>query len=375
MGTVLIGCLALGKARLPRSSPVMFAAAYLALVSGFAASGVAVDRGEHWTHVVYLVLLWGVAPLVATYYAEVRGVLPTAAWTFVLVQTSSAVVAIYQAVAGGTILGLGSHYGRAVGLNGHMNILGLLSGVALMLLMGTRAAPAQLRFVAIVLNLAGVLVSGSLSALIATSVGALVVLAVQRVPLRRVVGAAAVLGILLWGVTALSGQTTQFLTPLERVAQTTGQTEKIGTLEERSNTVAYAWARISDDPWFGAGLDDRSGATFNGETLTHSIPFRVWFQGGIALFIGWLLVFGAAATSVARAVKERRGAGPAGTLVVLMAFSVTAATLQQPYFWLPFVAAWAALNVTTGREPRGDDDQHREELEHPHGGRVLATGG
>jgi len=360
VAAALIASFILGRVRLPNNAIVWVGASYLTVMSGLSASWTAVDVGAHWLFAAYLILFWGLAPFAATYFSAVPGGMAMAARVFVLVQTVSSLVAVYQVVTGASVLGFGPHYGRALGLAGHMNILGLMAAVAIVLLL---AIPAQRRapliLLAIGANLAGLFVSGSLSALIAFLAGGAVVLRVNRVSLRRIVAAAVLFVIVAWGITALSAETTQFRTPLERVAQTTGQTELFGTLDERVETVAYAWQHIQDDPVWGAGLDDQSGATYDGETLTQSIPFRTWFQGGIALFLAWILVFGSGVQLVARAVRSSAGGAAAGILAVLMVFAITAATLQQPYYWLLFVAAWSTLDQRARQGVAGDDLEDR----------------
>ena len=67
----------------------------------------------------------------------------------------------------------------------------------------------------------------------------------------------------------------------------------------------------------------------------------------------------AAESHAATKVQVRAGGAAAGILAVLMVFAITAATLQQPYYWLLFVAAWSTLDQRARQGVAGDDLEDR----------------
>lgn len=331
----------LGKIRTYPGWEIWAIATFLAIVSGVSAATNAVSVSEHVQVALYFVMLWGVAPPVFTYYVDRHENLArVAAIGFVLSQSVSSVEAMRQAVFGSDLVS----QGRAEGFSGHPNILGMLASIAVVLCIAAIAS-GRYRKTAIVLllvNGGAVFASASLTSLFSLVVGALVLFIAMRVKFSVIFWSLASFGLLLWGVVRLS-EVTSIRTPLSRIMQTTGQTEAAGTLEIRLNTIEYAWTRIERDWFFGAGLDDQSGVTFDGVTLTHDLPIRAWFQGGIALFVAIVLIYVYAIYVVVRAVSARVGAVEAGVIATMLAFALTSASFQQPYFWLPFILCSSSI--------------------------------
>lgn len=338
---LLVGLLALNLGR-GRWWGWWSAAGYLALAAGVGASSNALDPAEHWQASVQLVVLWGVAPLALhLIFTKAPALARTATRTFVTSQSVSSVAAIAQALTGTQVLWAESEFGRSPGLAGHTNILGILAAVAV--LVGVSAGT-RLGFFIVALNLMAVFVSGSLSSLFALLAGAFAYALVRRIPMRRIILASVLLYCAVWAVDFLSREwAAELRSPLHRVLQTTGQTDEISTLAIRIDTVKFALERISASWFTGAGLDDQAGATFDNATLTHNLLVRAWFQGGFPLAVATLIVFAVMLAAVCRAVRSGRGSLEAAIIVTLLAFSMTSATLAQPYFWLVAVAAWASL--------------------------------
>jgi hypothetical protein len=346
---VVVLVLVLGLVRSVPSGGAWLVAAFGALTSGIASASNATDLGAHWQAAVLLVLFWGAGPPVLYRVAEAAPHLArTAAAVFVAVQTLSAAIGILQSFTGLAVVWGQSEFGRSPGLAGHTNILGLLSAVAVFLCLGARRKAALLLAA---VNLLGVFVSGSMSSMSALVFGAVAYALVQRVALVKVLAFVAILAASFFALDAISQRWAAFRSPLHRVLQTTGQTGEISTVELRIETVKYALGRIANDWFFGAGLNDESGRTFDSITLTHNMPVRAWFQGGILLFIAVTVVFGVLLRLVWRAFERRAGAPEAGILVTLVAFSFTSATLSQPYYWLVCTAAWASLAARTEAAP------------------------
>jgi O-antigen ligase len=249
-----------------------------------------------------------------------------------------------QGFLGASVAGWQAELGRAPGLAGHPNILGLMSGIAIVLCVteildrGTWRWPAM---VVATVNLGGLLAGGSVSSMIAAAVGLLVLLIAKRASLRIVVAAvAAAIGLGWLTVLAFTGGAST--SPVDRVLQVTGQTTGAGTFELRQQTVSYAWEQILRDPWFGVGFDDLSGITpVDGGTLTHMALVRAWFQGGVGLGIAFLMLFVVIACLVVRSLVRAENASAAATLTVVAGFALTAASFQQGYFWLPVLGGLA----------------------------------
>src|SRR5690606_19372353 len=179
--------------------------------------------------------------------------------------------------------------------------------------------PSMLSWTVLAANLGGLLSSGSLSSLLACICGTSVSLAAARVPARKILGVMVLLGLAFFVAVELGGQAQDFRSPLERVAQTTGQTQEVATVGVRLETYRHAFQQISSDPFFGSGLDDLSGADRSG-TLTHSILLRSWFQGGVSLMMAILLIYTSSAQAVASSLKSGRSVAAGGVLVCLMVF-------------------------------------------------------
>ena len=139
-------------------------------------------------------------------------------------------------------------------------------------------------------------------------------------------------------------ETELFRGPLERIRQVTGQTSQLSTWDLRQNTWDYAWEQIQRDPFYGAGLDNAAGATFDYVTLTHNFLLRGWFQGGLFAGAAFVLITAVCLWAIARALLQGRDAASAGVLAVILGFSMTSAALQQGYFWLLLLGAWAIID-------------------------------
>ncbi|MCP2047870.1 UNVERIFIED_ORG: O-antigen ligase [Paenarthrobacter nicotinovorans] len=340
---VLAACALFGKLRRPVGKWVWFAAAYLAVVGVISSLPNADDQRAHLIIGLQVVAFLSVGPYAIRYLASIEGLKSKAVTAFLAGQSISATAAIAQA-GGYSALGKLVN-GRAAGFAGHPNILGVLSGVAgivLIHLLFTTSKRKLLLFLALVINLAALVASGSVSALIACGAGVLVYMVAARVSLRvplLIVGGVVVV---LWGLTQIDS-TGVLRNPVERIAQVTGQTGAISTLDIRQYTYAFAWNGIQNDPFYGRGLDDHSGATFDMFTLTHNVLLRSWFQGGLAMGLAFAIIYLVLAGLILRAMKIGANSAPAGVLTVIIGFSLTSAALQQGYFWLLIFGALALI--------------------------------
>lgn len=343
---LLLGTVFLFKVRTaPRFPSAWLSATCFAALGVVTASEAAIRPENHFSMGVQILFFMAIGPFaMSSLLQSSRPAGGAIAGGFLLGQSVSAGAAVFQA-AGGTVFGAALLNGRASGLAGHQNILGVLSGAAFILalhIMMRRRGKLMLLLV-MALNLAGLLLSGSISALIATVAGTVVLLIAARVKARVPV----FIGLLGTGAVGLASNLAEdselVRGPMDRIKQVTGQTSETATWDIRQNTYQFAWERIQRDPLFGRGLDDASGLTFDHVTLTHNLLLRSWMQGGLGMGAAFAIIYVIACIVVVRAVLKSGNALAAGLLVVMLGFALTSAALQQGYFWLAVLAAWALI--------------------------------
>lgn len=338
--------LLMGRAKLRPSGATWIMATYFAAIATVIAGFQADNVLAHVQNGLYIVLLWGIAPPVFRWIsAEKPNLLRAAAVGFVVGQTASSAVSVIQAATGTTVLGIVAEFGRAPGLSGHPNILGLLGAVAVLICVTHLGPTRPLRVAgatAAAVNFAGVIGSGSLTAALALVVGVFTIAIVHRVRLKILVSALVFLGLVGVIFVAVASSGGVLRTPLERFMQVTGQTQYVSTATTRAQTFDAAWVGIGREPLLGVGLDDASGVTtlaLDGEVVTHNLLLRAWFQGGLALLVAVVLIYVHTLRLLTAAVRARAAACEAGVIAGMMVFALTSATLQQPYFWLVMIAS------------------------------------
>lgn len=341
----LSGIVLTGKGSLPVWAGVWPIASFLALVGVVSSSANADSFSGHVMIGAQVLLFMASGPFAVQRLASIPGVTKAAVGAFVIGQSVSSGAALAQA-SGTAVLGFGTENGRALGLASHPNILGVLASVAIViflyLLFKTSLRKLPLLF-GLSVNIGGLFTSGSISSLSACVIGVLVFMVAARVSFKVIATLIVVGSTGLWAVTKLAASGL-LRGPAQRIAQVTGQTSDISTLDIRHNTYAFAWESIQRDPFYGRGLDSASGVTFDGVTLAHNVLLRAWFQGGLGFGLAFALIYGAVALLIIRALVRGIDAAPAGVLAVIVGFSMTSAALQQGYFWLLILAAWALLS-------------------------------
>ncbi|AZG48084.1 O-antigen ligase family protein [Gordonia insulae] len=280
-------------------------------------------------------------------------------------QTISSLAGIAQA-AGRDVLGIETVQGRASGLSSHPNVLGLMSSIAILLCLTMllsdaprlRTPPCRVVLVvATLVNVGGLLSTGSLSSMMSAAIGVLVTAAVLRERIKHFALGVVAIAAALWATAKFTSLFDTFRSPADRYLQVTGQTQADSTWEIRKLTYAYAWESIKEAPLFGRGLAAEYGGTFDGVTLTHNVFLRAWFQGGILLAAAIAAIIVAILVVAIRSVIRKEHGGPAGVLVTMAAFALTSAFFEQPDYWLPAIVAWAAISAN--RSQTGFPDQSR----------------
>lgn len=346
----------------PRPILVMQIASAIAVVGVLWASVNAVDPASSLLVGARVIYIWTVWQWAVRAVVRTPARLELAIAFFVVGASISAVVASLQLLGGVSVPGSIVIYGRASGLQGHPNGQGGVLAVALPLTLGLLLQGRKPFYSGglLVLQLMGLVICASVTGMLCGLIGVLVVLARQRISAKLVTLIALGGGALLWLLLNLSLFIPGAVSPLVRLLDTTGNGQGESTLGSRLLTDEFAMGEILRNPLFGVGLDAASGATFDGQTLTHNLVLLVWFQGGLLLLTALTLVLLGA---VRRLKTLRDPAGPTLGAVVIPAacvgafsFAMTGPVLYDRWFWFPFLLAFAASGMAFGggTNPIGD---------------------
>ncbi len=268
------------------------------------------------------------------------------AGAFLIGQSVSALAAISQ-VLGQQFLGVASMNGRAPGLAGHPNSLGILASVAILLALHFSVHTRKFRLltiVALATNVLALFASGSLSSFMALGAGLLVFTFCKREHLTRLVVSGFIFLVALWGLTYYVGVFNYLPSVAKRYQQVTGQTDAESSWGFRMRTYEFAWQRVVDEPLFGTGLGSESSGTFNGITVTHNLILRGWYQGGLLLALALTIIIVSIALVAIHAIARRQHGVEAAILVAVAAFALTSAFFEQRDYWLPLLLAWASIS-------------------------------
>lgn len=254
---------------------------------------------------------------------------------------------------------------RSTGLTGNANHLGAVTCIGMCLALGLAATSRTPRMVAVWLGAtavmgAGVLWSGSRSALIGFAVGALVVLARlwverRRTPIFVAAGACLVVFLLaLFGVVRIPA--------IDRLLLRTDTTASTYSVESTEARVELARERIdaagADSLLVGAGMENRTS------TGGHSGHLEIWVGTGLVGFAGWLVVCATTLSPVARAVRRGDALDERAALLVVVGAGFAAhvaSTLFLEHIWDRYIWLLVALVVVlrperAALEPDPDGD-------------------
>lgn len=247
---------------------------------------------------------------------------------------------------------------RGFGLFRHYNELGGAAAVALAPALAVVFRPGRnlvWKIVGLTLITSAVLLSGSVSALVAAviSVGVWAACSHFSISLRSalvMLGVAAI-GLIVILVLMAAGAST----PFGRVDGVIGGG---GTLASRLATYEQAWWFISLDPMVGAGLDQ---GTLPGGYVVHSYLFSSLFEGGIVGTLGLLVISVSALATGVRASTNAVTDGQRQLAVALVAALAAFGTLGlvqplllQRWAWVPtalLIAMHAQQLVRLTRKP------------------------
>ncbi|MFT4212647.1 MAG: O-antigen ligase family protein [Microbacterium sp.] len=349
----------LGMVRRPFGGPLWLVAGVLTLIAGLV-SGTATSVSASFRTAIGLALLVALLPYVMRFLREFHSrSLYIGVWGFVSVQTASALAGLAQSYLGIEVAGNMARDGRANGLAGHPNVLALMSTVVIVVLAWAlsrvhRLASRVVILAVIVVNFLALIASGSLSALLVLAVGLVALLLLSPAMWKVFVG----LVCLIFVVTVVAAFLGVDLTALfddtqARVLDVTGQGDGVASWEIRQATWAEGWARIQLSPIIGWGMDGTNQAVY-GSVVVHDMLIRAWYQGGIVLFVVFLII-----TGLVLASMFWRGLGPlkpvaVGVMLLVWTFALTSAFYNEIHYWMLIGLAVGVLDVPRPLRRAGD---------------------
>lgn len=257
--------------------------------------------------------------------------------------------------------------GRFSGFTGHVSDMGGVAtlGIAVSIGLALFARRARSRFWALAataLLAAALILSGSVSGMIATAV-AVAIFTVRRAMKLRHVLLVGLLGAGALAIAEIIQEQVAALSPLERLMQTLGLSAQgqYSTSEIRTETYSVAIDKFLASPVMGSGFDPVSSIA-DGVFPAHNIVIAALFQGGLL----FTLALAALATRPVRGRWLRKDTcAVTTTLLAAMgaatAFAMTAPSLYNRYFWIPvaFLGVAQALSRVPSEPTRRVADASR----------------
>jgi O-antigen/teichoic acid export membrane protein/O-antigen ligase len=278
---------------------------------------------------------------------------------------------VLQFVGGDVIPNTHPIFGRSTGFTGQPNDLGGLTAIAfvpaLMLAAreGLSLAKRLLGIVLLLLIAAGLVLSGSVGAMLAVAAAIFVWFALQR----RAGRSLAVFGMILvavLGITAVQsirGAQTP-LSRLHHVSAKSSGAEGAGSVEERVATYRVAATAIRRDPFVGVGLDlvsvTKPFGVVSYQYDVHNLVIGTWYKTGLLGLIGLLMALYAVFKVGWRALLSASSDSERNTVAALLSgvaafvvFAMSAPVLFSRYGWIAaaLVLAMRAVQVRE-RQPR-----------------------
>jgi O-antigen/teichoic acid export membrane protein/O-antigen ligase len=270
-------------------------------------------------------------------------------------------------------------FGRSTGFTTQPNELGGVTCIAFVpaVMLAAREALAfpqrMLSYGFLLFVAAGLVLSGSVGALLAAGVGVFVWFSLQRATMHSKL-VFATLGVLVVGVVAV--QTMRgAATPLQRLNKVTStspaQTEGSGTLDSRIATYRVAVRAIKHDPFVGVGLDLASVTRPFGEISyqydVHNLILGTWYKAGLLGLVGMLTAllavfktgWGAICASVSDA-ERTHAVALLCSVVAFVVFAMSEPVLYARFGWIS-AALVLALRAVQLRTSQVVDERSHEE--------------
>lgn len=259
-----------------------------------------------------------------------------------------------SAIPGATVTGAGRYTGFAQHVSdlGGVTCTSLVIGVGL--LATSRSAYGRiLHLLWCLLSAIGLILSGSVSGMVAAFIGILALMVFGRVRASYIVLSLVGMALAL-RFTGSIRTAVGALSPEERLLQALGATEggRYATVDFRMDTYVKALSAIGDNPFVGQGMDPAS--SFVDRFPAHNFLIASAFQGGVLVAGGLVAIVYAAIYGWFRSRGWRSSLGIVclcGAIAALV-FSMTAPSLYNRYFWLPIAFLFCANRLLVAR--RGD---------------------
>lgn len=345
--------------------PALFIGVVLFGIGGFVSSFGAESPVESVlviARVVYITLVWfGLGTVLITRPVHLR--VAIACWVGSAALGGAG--AIVQTLLGDVIPGGDVHFGRVSGFAYDVNDLGGLCAVAAlpaaMLVTQARTAVTRVASIgALLLVVAGLLLSSSVSGALAVAGAGLVWLALASRRMRVLVPLAAAV-LVLSSFAATNNR--YWESPLERLGTTSSNSGSAdATVQTRVDSYEAAWETIQSSPLVGVGLT-REGADTPTGLAVHNLFLAAWYQAGLLGLLGVLLMAAFGLGTGWRAMLEARDREERATAQALFAavlafllFAQAQPTLFQRYGWISLALVVALRGVqlrsaATARDP------------------------
>lgn len=340
---LIAASLLFGRARsLPGAAVWIFAG--ISIVVAGAISGTSSNITASLRTAGALAVLLGITPFVLRYYfVHSKSFASRAATAFLLVQSISAIAALAQ-VAGMSVLGASANSGRANGLAGHPNVQGLMSVIAIVLIITVyRSVSPRFRALLVVcggINLAALIATGSLSSLLSMAAALIVLIAARRAGLRTIfIGSACIVAVIMISLTIGFDPSALFAPVSHRIDVVTGETDGVASLGIRQQTYAFAWTYIQQDPFIGVGMDSMNQGTFNGITVVHNYILHAWYQGGLAMVVAIAAITLLLLRRIVSAMSTGERSSEAAIIAAIIVYALGSAFYDQQQYWLPLLFA------------------------------------
>lgn len=280
--------------------------------------------------------------------------------------------AIVQFLFGDVIPGASVVGGRMTGFSQHVNDLGGVTAIALVpaLMLATSIrvtiANRSLSYLPAMLIVAGLILSGSVGAMIAATAALLLWLtfSMHRHRLLIMVSVAAI-GLFVISV-AQSNAGSQ--SPIDRFDAVSASRDDPGaTLFSRLDTVVGAWEEISANPLVGAGLDEVSNKVESTGHQVHNLLLGPWYEAGLLGAIGMVAILISLASLARKTVSGSQSQEEWSIALSLYAafgglfiLGMGAPLLFQRYGW-----ACAALLIALRAQQRRSSKAHASSTGRP----------
>lgn len=320
-----------------------FFASLLVLIGGCLASAMALDPTDSLQVLGRVLFLAVVLPWLAMTVLPKRKHLVDAAYALALGAALCGAGTLIQFLVGpDAIPGTGvTNAGRFPGFTAHVSDTGGVTALAVVFAFAIAGTDIErgrrpLTFLLFGGGGIGLILSGSVSGMLAAGIACAIIFFLRKLSLRRLLTLTVAAAIAFYGSTAVLSKTTTALNPLERTYQVfglTGSRESLNTTDSRWDTIQAGLEGFMSQPLTGAGLDALSSQivdTFG----VHNFPVAALYQGGIFFAAGLFAV-------IVRAFKgleiknDTLAVAIFGMATAALIFAQTAPSLYNRYFWVP----------------------------------------